>query len=78
MKFIAATNLSSENSSTEIGGGPNPLALTRSPQKGWSPKNGTIVVGHCSQTKWTLRDQQTNKQSQERDSMKKKINLKEK
>ena len=29
-----------------MGGGPTPLALTRSPQKGWSPKKGTMVVGH--------------------------------
>lgn len=49
MKFIAATNFSSENSSTGIGGGPTPLAWTRSPQNGWSPKNGTTVVGHWKQ-----------------------------
>lgn len=30
-----------------MGGGPTPLACTRSPQKGWSPKKGTTVVGHC-------------------------------
>ena len=29
-----------------MGGGPTPLALTRSPQKGWSPKKGTMAVGH--------------------------------
>ena len=46
MKFIASTNLRSENSSTGMGEGPTPLACTRSPQKGWSPKKGTIVVGH--------------------------------
>lgn len=46
MNLIASTNLSSENSSTGIGAGPNPLACTRSPQKGWSPKKGTMVVGH--------------------------------
>lgn len=46
MKVIASTNFGSENSSTAIGAGPTPLACTRSPQKGWSPKKGTIVVGH--------------------------------
>lgn len=46
MNFIASTNFSSENWSTGIGGGPNFLACTRSPQKGWSPKKGTMVVGH--------------------------------
>lgn len=46
MKCIASTNLSSENSSTRIGAGPTPLARTRSPQKGWSPKKGIMVVGH--------------------------------
>jgi hypothetical protein len=46
MKCIASTNLVSENSSTGMGGGPTPLACTRSPQKGWSPKKGTMVVGH--------------------------------
>lgn len=29
-----------------MGAGPTPLACTRSPQKGWSPKKGIIVVGH--------------------------------
>lgn len=47
IKFIASTSLSSENSSTGMGAGPTPLACTRSPQKGWSPKKGTTVVGHC-------------------------------
>lgn len=46
MKCIAPINLGSENSSTGIGAGPTPLACTRSPQNGWSPKKGTIVVGH--------------------------------
>ena len=46
INFIAPTNLGSENSSTGIGGGPTPLACTLSPQNGWSPKKGTIVVGH--------------------------------
>lgn len=46
INFIASTNLGSENSSTAMGAGPTPLACTRSPQKGWSPKKGTIVVGH--------------------------------
>lgn len=35
---------------TGIGAGPTPFSCTRSPQKGWSPKKGTIVVGHCRQT----------------------------
>lgn len=46
MNLIASTNFGSENSSTGMGAGPTPLACTRSPQKGWSPKKGTIVVGH--------------------------------
>lgn len=46
MNFIASTNFSKENWSMGIGAGPTPLACTRSPQNGWSPKNGTIVVGH--------------------------------
>lgn len=46
MNRMASTNFSSENSSTGIGAGPTPLACTLSPQNGWSPKNGTIVVGH--------------------------------
>jgi hypothetical protein len=46
IKFIASTNLRSVNSSIGMGGGPTPLALTRSPQKGWSPKKGTMAVGH--------------------------------
>lgn len=46
IKFMASTNFSSVNSSTGIGAGPTPLACTCSPQNGWSPKNGTIVVGH--------------------------------
>lgn len=46
MNLIAATNFSSENSSTGMGAGPTPLAWTRSPQNNWSPKNGTTVVGH--------------------------------
>jgi len=46
MKFIASISLVRENSSTGMGGGPTPLACTRSPQKGWSPKKGTMVVGH--------------------------------
>lgn len=50
MKFIALINLGSENSSTGMGGGPTPLACTRSPQKGWSPKKGTMVVGHYIST----------------------------
>jgi hypothetical protein len=48
MKFIAPTNFSKENWSIGIGAGPTPLACTRSPQNGWSPKKGTIVVGHCT------------------------------
>jgi len=43
---MASTSLSNENSSTGMGAGPTPLARTRSPQNGWSPKKGTIVVGH--------------------------------
>jgi len=43
---MASTSLSNVNSSTGMGAGPTPLACTRSPQNGWSPKNGTIVVGH--------------------------------
>lgn len=46
INLIASTNFGRENSSTGIGGGPTPLAWTLSPQKGWSPKKGTIVVGH--------------------------------
>lgn len=46
MNRMASTNFSSVNSSTGIGAGPTPLACTLSPQNGWSPKNGTIVVGH--------------------------------
>lgn len=46
MNLIASTNLRSENSSIGMGAGPTPLACTRSPQKGWSPKKGTMVVGH--------------------------------
>ena len=42
-----------------MGGGPTPLALTRSPQKGWSPKKGTMVVGHYIKKK-----KQTNKKKQ--------------
>lgn len=60
IKFMAAINLGSENTSIRIGGGPTPLSCTLSPQKGWSPKKGTIVVGHCqkkiqvikNKTKW--------------------------
>ena len=44
---MASINLGSENSSTGIGGGPTLLSCTLSPQKGWSPKKGTMVVGHC-------------------------------
>lgn len=51
INLIAATNFSSENSSTGIGGGPTPLAWTLSPQNGWSPKNGMMVVGHCNTNK---------------------------
>jgi len=47
MKRMAATSFSRQNSSIGMGDGPMPFACTRSPQKGWSPKNGTIVVGHC-------------------------------
>jgi len=43
---MASTSLSNVNSSTQMGAGPTPLACTRSPQNGWSPKNGTTVVGH--------------------------------
>ncbi|KAF4369322.1 hypothetical protein F8388_019547 [Cannabis sativa] len=46
MQRMASTSLSSVNSSTGMGAGPTPLACTLSPQNGWSPKNGTIVVGH--------------------------------
>lgn len=46
MDFIASINLGSENSSTGMGAGPTPLACTRPPQNGWSPKKGTMVVGH--------------------------------
>lgn len=46
---MASTSFSSENSSIGIGAGPTPLARTRSPQNGWSPKKGTIVVGHCKE-----------------------------
>jgi len=49
---MASTSLSSVNSSTGMGAGPTPLACTRSPQNGWSPKNGTIVVGHCKNAEW--------------------------
>lgn len=36
-----------------MGAGPTPLACTRSPQKGWSPKKGTMVVGHyLAKTTW--------------------------
>jgi len=35
-----------------MGAGPTPLACTRSPQNGWSPKNGTMVVGHCKIAEW--------------------------
>jgi hypothetical protein len=34
-----------------MGAGPTPLACTLSPQNGWSPKNGTIVVGHYKKEK---------------------------
>lgn len=30
-----------------MGAGPRPLWWTLSPQKNWSPKKGTTVVGHC-------------------------------
>jgi hypothetical protein len=43
---MASTSLSNVNSPTGMGAGPTPLACTLSPQNGWSPKNGTIVVGH--------------------------------
>lgn len=31
-----------------IGAGPSPFCCTLSPQKNWSPKKGTMVVGHCN------------------------------
>jgi len=34
IKFMAAINLGSENTSIGIGGGPTPLSCTLSPQKG--------------------------------------------
>lgn len=50
MNLIASTSFWSENLSIGIGGGPTPLTWTLSPQKGWSPKKGMIVVGHCIAT----------------------------
>ena len=47
MYFMASISLGRENWSTGMGAGPTPLAWTWSPQKGWSPKKGTIAVGHC-------------------------------
>lgn len=52
INFIASTNFVSVNSSTGMGAGPTPLACTRSPQKGWSPKKGTMVVGHYIAKAW--------------------------
>lgn len=45
---MALMSLSRVTWETGIGGGPTPFSLTRSPQNGWSPKNGMIVVGHCN------------------------------
>lgn len=43
----AFTRRSRLKSPTGIAFGPTPWVNTASPQKGWSPKKGTTVVGHC-------------------------------
>lgn len=48
MKFIAFERLSTLSCAIGIGAGPTPFWCTLSPQKNWSPKNGTMVVGHCN------------------------------
>lgn len=47
IKSMALTSFSKVKWFTGIGAGPTPFSWTRSPQKGWSPKKGMIVVGHC-------------------------------
>ncbi|KAG0490833.1 hypothetical protein HPP92_007696 [Vanilla planifolia] len=46
MNFIALDSCSTLSSDIGIGAGPTPLACILSPQKNWSPKKGTTVVGH--------------------------------
>jgi hypothetical protein len=48
MKFIAFERLSTLSWDIGIGAGPSSFWCILSPQKNWSPKNGTMVVGHCN------------------------------
>lgn len=50
MKSIASESDSTVSWDMGIGFGPSPLWYILSPQKYWSPKKGTIVVGHCNFT----------------------------
>jgi hypothetical protein len=47
MNLIAFESDSTVSSAIGIGAGPTLRAWILSPQKNWSPKNGTTVVGHC-------------------------------
>lgn len=46
MNCMASVRVSTLSCDIGIGAGPSPLWWILSPQKNWSPKNGTMVVGH--------------------------------
>ena len=46
MNFMAFDKFSRVSWEIGIGAGPSPFWYILSPQKNWSPKNGTMVVGH--------------------------------
>ena len=47
MNLMAFDKFSTLSWDIGIGAGPNSFSYILSPQKNWSPKNGTMVVGHC-------------------------------
>ncbi len=46
MKRRASTKDGVSSLSMGMGLGPTPMRVQAAPQKGWSPKKGTTVVGH--------------------------------